>query len=146
MKVQQQILPAVAAIIFNDEGNVLLQYRKDVGKWGIISGHVEFGETITEALLREIKEETNTAAEIVRFIGIYSSPDWQTYRYAEKTIHYITAYFEARFTEEVDLDYHDHETAALQFFSPHRLPQEMAQINPFWLTDALNVPEAPFMR
>jgi len=46
----QQILPAVAAAIFNDKGEILLQKRKDVSQWCIISGHVEFGETIEAAI------------------------------------------------------------------------------------------------
>jgi 8-oxo-dGTP pyrophosphatase MutT (NUDIX family) len=61
MGTTKQILPAVAAVIFNDNGEVLLQKRKDVNKWCIISGHVEFGETIEAAILREIEEETNTS-------------------------------------------------------------------------------------
>lgn len=74
MQTTRQILPAVAAAIFNDKGEVLLQKRKDVNQWCIISGHVEFDETIEEAMLREIEEETNTKARIIRFIGVYSSP------------------------------------------------------------------------
>ena len=80
----KQILPAVAAAIFNDNGEILLQKRKDVNKWCIISGHVEFGETIEEAILREIEEETNTKAKIIRFIGVYSSPGSQTYLYGDR--------------------------------------------------------------
>lgn len=47
---ETQILPAVAAAIFNDKGEVLLQRRRDVNQWCIISGHVEFGETVEEAI------------------------------------------------------------------------------------------------
>src|SRR5262245_58079426 len=97
MKNKNEILPAVAVIIFNDHGEILLQRRKDVNQWCILSGHVEFGETITHAALREIKEETGAKADIVRLIGLYSSPASQTYHYEERTVQYITAYFEARF-------------------------------------------------
>jgi 8-oxo-dGTP diphosphatase len=90
MDTTKQILPAVAAVIFNDNGEVLLQKRKDVNKWCIISGHVEFGETIEAAILREIEEETNTKANIVRLIGVYSSPSSQTYNYNDRTVQYIT--------------------------------------------------------
>jgi len=97
----KQILPAVAAAIFNDNGEILLQKRKDVNKWCIISGHVEFGETIENAILREIEEETNVKATIVRLIGVYSSPGSQTYFYRNKTVQYITSYFEAKLTETI---------------------------------------------
>ena len=143
---KQEILPAVAAIIFNDHGDILLQRRKDVDQWCILSGHVEFGESITEAILREIKEETNTNAAIVRFIGIYSSPVFQTYHYPDRSVQYVTAYFEAKFTALVDLNFTNHETSALRFFPPEQLPVQLALMNPAWLTDALNKQEAPFLR
>lgn len=76
-----RVMPAVAAAIFNDRGEILLQKRKDVNKWCIISGHVEFGETVEAAMLREIVEETNVEGRLLRFVGVYSSPESQTYYY-----------------------------------------------------------------
>jgi 8-oxo-dGTP diphosphatase len=146
MNSQQKILPAVAAIIFNEEGHVLMQYRQDVRQWCIISGHVEYGETITDAILREIREETNANAEIVRLIGIYSAPVFQTYTYEDAKVHYITSYFEAKFIEEVDLQFHNNETGALQFFHPEQLPSPLAQMHPNWLRDALEPQKAPYLR
>jgi len=61
-----EILPAVSAIIFNEQGDVLLQRRKDTGKWCIISGHVEFGESIEQAIVREIQEELGVASSVKR--------------------------------------------------------------------------------
>ena len=89
---REQILPAVAAAIFNDKGEILLQKRRDVNKWCVISGHVEFGETIENAILREIEEETTVKANIVRLIGVYSSPASQTYVYDDRTVQNITSY------------------------------------------------------
>ena len=66
----QQILPAVAAAIFNDQGEILLQKRKDVNQWCIISGHVEFGESIEAAIVREIEEETNVKANQMQSINV----------------------------------------------------------------------------
>ena len=142
----QEILPAVAAAIFNDKGEMLLQKRRDVNKWCIISGHVEFGETVEHALLREIMEETNAKARIIRFIGLYSSPDWQVYHYPERTVQYITSYFEARLTESIAEGFMNEETEALRFFPVGRLPVDMALINPNWLTDALSREGIPFVR
>lgn len=134
---KKEILPAVAAAIFNEKGEILLQRRKDVGKWCVISGHVEFGETVEEAILREIWEETNTTADILRLIGVYSAPSSQTYNYSQKTIQYITCYFEARFKQEIDCTYTNNETQELRFFPTHAIPNDLAQINPHWLKDAL---------
>ena len=133
-----QILPAVAAAIFNEKAEILLQRRKDVNQWCIISGHVEFGETIEQAVLREIEEETNSTADIIRFIGIYSSPSSQTYTYSDRTVQYVTSYFEAKLATSIAEGFSNNETQELRFFSTDQLPVEFATINPYWLSDALN--------
>lgn len=52
----------VGALIFDEQGKLLLTKRgpkakNEVGKWEIPGGGVEFGETVEEAVVREIKEE-----------------------------------------------------------------------------------------
>ena len=52
--------PTVGALIFNQEGKIFLMTSpKWKGKYVIPGGHIELGETIQQALKREIKEETN---------------------------------------------------------------------------------------
>ena len=41
-------------------------------QWWFPGGRVRKGETLKEALFREIKEETNLKIKIVRFIGVYT--------------------------------------------------------------------------
>ncbi|MDF2380801.1 NUDIX domain-containing protein [Nostoc ellipsosporum NOK] len=144
---ENDIRPAVAAAVFNDKGQILLQKRKDVNRWGLISGHVEFGESVEEAILREIGEETGTKGELVRLIGVYSSPRSQTYFYTDKTVQYITTYFEARLQNEIAEDFSNEETLALQFFYPDQIPMnELAQLHPEWLNDALSPEAAVYVR
>ena len=50
-------ISASAAIIRNAEGHVLLQRRSDNGLWGLPGGSVEIGESVTTAVVREVKEE-----------------------------------------------------------------------------------------
>lgn len=135
---QRQILPAVAAIIFNEDRSILLQKRRDVNAWGLISGHVEFGESVEEAILREVKEETGANAEVNRLIGVYSTPETQLYQYDNRSVQYITTYFEVRLESEVDLAFSNEETKELGYFETSNLPENFAQINPNWLQDALN--------
>ncbi len=63
---------AVNALVFNDKGEVLLAKRTDNGLWCIPGGHMDLGETLSEACVRELYEETGLKAETVRLIGIYS--------------------------------------------------------------------------
>ena len=37
-------------------------------------GHVEYGETVEAAALRELKEETSIEAELIAILGVYSDP------------------------------------------------------------------------
>jgi 8-oxo-dGTP diphosphatase len=135
---KNEIRPAVAAIIFNDKHEILLQKRKDSNKWCVISGRVEFGESVAEAILREISEETNTTGEIVRLIGIYSSPASQIYYHADGGTQYVTTYFEAKLHGRINDNFCNEETLALQFFKPDELPADIDKMHPEWLRDALN--------
>ena len=54
------------------DGKVLLLYIKLNGRfmgWVLPKGTVEPGETYQQTALREVKEETNSDAEIVKYIG-----------------------------------------------------------------------------
>jgi len=63
-------------VILN-KGKVLLIKRKIKpfkGFWTIPGGHIDFGETSRESVIREIKEETNIDVEVVNLIKIYDNP------------------------------------------------------------------------
>ena len=51
-----------AAIVVNDNGQILLQQRKDNGKWGLPGGCQELGEEFEDTVVREVFEETNLLA------------------------------------------------------------------------------------
>lgn len=51
-------LPGVTAIVFDDEGRVLLGRRADTGRWAVIGGIPEPGEQPAETAVREVYEET----------------------------------------------------------------------------------------
>ena len=54
------------------DGKVLLLYKNQKGRymgWVLPKGTVEPGETYQQTALREVKEETNSDAEIVKYIG-----------------------------------------------------------------------------
>lgn len=59
-------IPAVAAVVIHDD-NVLLVCRgqePNKGRWGFPGGKIEVGETIAEAALRELEEETGVRAKV----------------------------------------------------------------------------------
>ena len=74
---EKVILVFAGGCIFNDKGEVLLQFRGDFGKWGFPGGAVELGETPEMAAIREVKEETGLVVEISRLIGVYTDCDME---------------------------------------------------------------------
>ena len=68
------LMPAVSAIIFNDQGHVLLHQSSDDGKWYLIGGAMEPGEAASDACVRETREETGLIVHPERLVGVYTSP------------------------------------------------------------------------
>jgi nucleoside triphosphatase len=52
--------PTVGGLVFNPEGKLfLMRSHKWRDMYTVPGGHIELGETMVEALVREVKEETN---------------------------------------------------------------------------------------
>lgn len=146
MKKIDDLKAGVAVIILNQENQVLLQKRADVGLWGIPSGHVEIGETVSEAIMREVKEETNLDIRIEKLIGVYSDPDSQVFNYPNgKAVHFITTCFLAEITKG-ELKCNSDESLEIKFFGQDNLPEDLLTMHPQWLEDALSKKEAAFIR
>lgn len=70
----QRIVPAVTAFVVNDKGEILLERRSDNGRWGMPGGVQELGESITQTVVREVREETGIDVEVTGIVGIYTDP------------------------------------------------------------------------
>lgn len=58
--------PIVGALIVNKEGKILLaRGKKWGGKYTCFGGHVELGESLEDAIIREVKEETDLDVNVV---------------------------------------------------------------------------------
>lgn len=55
------------------QGRVLLDHRRD-GKWGLIGGSLELGESLEDCALREALEETGLVVHQLRLLGVFSHP------------------------------------------------------------------------
>lgn len=70
--------PQVAAVAIvtraDDDKFLLVQRGEDPGKglWGLPGGFVEMGETVQQALEREILEETGYTIEVHKLVGVWS--------------------------------------------------------------------------
>jgi ADP-ribose pyrophosphatase YjhB (NUDIX family) len=68
------LVPSVNVAVTDEDGRVLLIRRTDNGNWALPGGAVDLGESLTEAGVRETKEETGVDCEITGVSGIYTDP------------------------------------------------------------------------
>jgi ADP-ribose pyrophosphatase YjhB (NUDIX family) len=68
------IRPAVAVALLDSDRHVLLLRRKDNDKWTMPGGTLDFGESLTDCAIREVREETGLQIQITGLIGTYSDP------------------------------------------------------------------------
>lgn len=70
--------PALAAdcVIFHDDAVVLVKRRYDPFRdcYALPGGGVEIGETVEQACIREMREETGLEISDLRLVGVYSDP------------------------------------------------------------------------
>jgi ADP-ribose pyrophosphatase YjhB (NUDIX family) len=92
-----KLSPGCSAIIFDETGQkILLTRRTDNGRWCLPGGAMEAGESAAETCIREVFEETTLQVEIVRLIGVYSTPQ-RIIEYADGNRRQLVALsFEAR--------------------------------------------------
>ncbi|MFB9277596.1 NUDIX hydrolase [Cohnella cellulosilytica] len=63
---------SAAAIVINDKNEILLIKGPRRG-WEMPGGQVEEGESLTDAAVRETKEESGIDIEIIKFCGIFQN-------------------------------------------------------------------------
>lgn len=64
-----------SVIVVNEQGEILLQLRRDNHCWGYAGGSVELDEEVEEAAKRELYEETGLIANELELLGIFSGKD-----------------------------------------------------------------------
>jgi 8-oxo-dGTP pyrophosphatase MutT (NUDIX family) len=140
------IRPGVSAVIRDDAGRVLLQQRTDNGRWGLPGGAVEFGESVLEALQREVLEETGLTIAVERLVGVYSHPDHhQIVTYPDgNVVHFVSTCFAARPTGGA-LTLGD-ETSGLAWFTPPAWPPDLMTMHRIRIDDALGDAASPVVR
>lgn len=141
----QAIRPSVSAVIWRDD-RLLLQQRADGGQWGLPGGSVEIGETVTAAVVREVREETGYEIAVGRLIGVYSDPHLQIVRYPDGRVwHYVNLCF-AGALRGGEPRPAPGETLALGWFAPDGLPENLVPLHRPRIDDARRNLATPVIR
>jgi 8-oxo-dGTP pyrophosphatase MutT (NUDIX family) len=68
------VVPSANVVVVNDQGEILMIRRTDNGNWAVPGGGMDLGESITDAAVRETREETGITCKITGLVGIYTNP------------------------------------------------------------------------
>ncbi|AZJ21665.1 NUDIX hydrolase [Bacillus wiedmannii bv. thuringiensis] len=65
----------VTGILIEDEKVLLVKQKVANRNWSLPGGRVENGETLEEAMIREMREETGLEVKIKKLLYVYDKPD-----------------------------------------------------------------------
>ena len=122
------LVVGAAAIIVNDADEILLVRRTDMPYWALPAGALEIGETIFEALRREVREETGLEVLEAEPMGVYSGPKQRfTYPNGDEIQNLTLAFLVRRWEGKPKPD--GIETSDVRFFPLTDLPDDMLPLH-----------------
>ncbi len=118
----------LGAIILNENGEVLLMKRgekckNEIGKWAVIGGKLDFGETLEQGIIREVFEETNIKIKIDGQIPYYD------HLLPEENQHWIAHVFIAHIVKGIPKNMEPEKCSELKWFSFKKLPSPIAKMS-----------------
>jgi 8-oxo-dGTP diphosphatase len=123
----------IFALIFDGE-RILLGLRRDIDWWNLPGGGMELGETVDEALYREVREETGLEVEVGQLVGVYSKPQKQE----------VVLTFRCRVVGGTMQP--TEETRESRYFDPNALPDKLLPKHRERIQDALRNQQSAVIR
>ncbi len=112
---------AAMCIIYDEEKGLLLEKRSDNGAWCVPGGAIELGESLEDALRREVKEETNLDIANPVFFDVKASVH-MVYPNKDEVYYTDIVYVVTEFSGELG---HDGESTELTWFKMDELPDNI---------------------
>jgi len=117
-------MDGVIGIVFDENGRVLLQKRRDIPVWSLPGGGLGSKENPEKAVIREIEEETGIKSKVIRQIAEYTFKSGK-----------INYFFECKqIGGKIQTS---DESSNVNFFSVGKLPKPYDPLVPQLVDDAL---------
>jgi 8-oxo-dGTP diphosphatase len=117
----------VGAVIVNDQGQLFLarrgpQAKNERGLWEFPGGSVEFGETLADALRREIREEYGVEIEVGELLDVadHILPD--------EGQHWVSPSFICTITSGEPTIRETAKCTEIGWFAPDEMPDDLTQV------------------
>ncbi|HUQ20789.1 MAG TPA: NUDIX domain-containing protein [Gemmatimonadaceae bacterium] len=129
------LVPSVTAIIYGENGEILLVKQRDGEVWSTPGGAIEPDEDPIDAVVREAWEETGLYVKPVKLLGVFGGPTFVIrYENGDET-QYVTSVFECTVISGSLTDSSE-EVSAVRFIS--RSEFDSIPVSP-WTRDVLPI-------
>jgi ADP-ribose pyrophosphatase YjhB (NUDIX family) len=68
------VVPSVTAVVTDEQGRILMVHKTDNDLWALPGGGMDLGGSVTDAAVRETKDETGIDVEVTGLVGTYTNP------------------------------------------------------------------------
>ncbi|RYD68628.1 MAG: NUDIX domain-containing protein [Verrucomicrobiaceae bacterium] len=115
------MIPAVAAVIHDEAGRLLLQEKHD-GSWSLPAGAIEPGERPEAAIEREVLEETGLQCVSSKVLSVLGGSEFR-YTYSNGDfVEYVVILFHCVVSPDSDAYSDRDETRSIRYFSRNEFP------------------------
>lgn len=140
-----ECIDAAGGLVRNNEGQVLVMYRR--GAWDLPKGKVDEGETLTEAAIREVQEETGLMelelGAPIRFEGYLNEATYHSYPYKKHQAMKVSYWYEMKYLgNETPVPQTEEDIEKIKWVNPEDLPNYFGNMYP----SIIDVIEAVFGR
>lgn len=131
------VIPHSVVILFNEQGEILLEERSDDGYFDFPGGGIDLNETGIDAAKRELFEETGLAAEELRLFNVYTG-EITKYVYFNGDVIYGVDLVYLCYKYSGTLVPQKEEVKSLRFVNINEMPEKMSKRNKQIIKDLLN--------
>ena len=122
------VVPGVRALIVDERGALLFEKQALFDSWALPHGCVDVGESVLEALEREVREETGLSVLRADPFGVYSDPRYSvTYPNGDQVQTFTVAFVVHEWSGALRAE--DPEVVALGFFPLDELPDPIYPVH-----------------
>lgn len=115
------LMPAVAAVIRDGEGRILLQQQHD-DTWSLPAGAIEPGESPSDAVAREVAEETGLVVRAETILAVLGGEQCRVRYSNQDEVEYVVTVFTCSVIGGALITAND-ETKRLEYFAASEMPR-----------------------